>query len=167
MFPESSTIPVTVTLFPDIFQYPEEDKHAGSDSLYFQFLAKSTCCSKYDYIAKASGSLQSSLYWSCLFIIYIYIFFFPKWMQLWFINAARRPFNNKYADRVKVFGDILFLPGENVSLEEIRISAILMTKQVCCLKNLMKSEIFTNYKEPYNPSSDIKTLICKTLEDRN
>lgn len=128
---------------PQNFQFPDVDKHDWSDSIFFPFPAKSTCHSKYTFHC---GGWQSSQYWSCLFIlflyIYIYIFFsFSKWVQWWFINAARRTFNNKCADSVKVFGDTFFLLGENVSLEEIRISAILMTKHVRRLKKLMKLHI--------------------------
>lgn len=119
--------------------------------------AKPTCRSKNRLYSEGEWMLAvfSVL---VLFVDNIYKSFFSQ-NECWFINAARRPFNNKYADRVKVFGDTLFLLGENVSLEEMRISAILMTKHVCCLKGsqkLMESHIIP--REAYNPSTDIKGI---------
>lgn len=132
----SPKVPVSFhPLPPQIFQFP--------DVYFFPFPAKSTCQSKYTLHCRG---WQSSQYWSCLFILfiytYIYVFFSPLQNECSDdLLMLRRSFNNKCADSVKVFGDTFFLLGENVSLEEIRISAILMTKHVRRLKKLMKLHI--------------------------
>lgn len=141
----SPKVPVSFhPLPPQIFQFPDVDKHAWSDSIFSPISCQIHLSVKV-YIALWRLAIFSVL---VLFVytIYIYIYiciFFSssKWVQWWFINAARRTFNNKCADSVKVFGDTFFLLGENVSLEEIRISAILMTKHVRRLKKLMKLHI--------------------------
>lgn len=142
----SPKVPVSFhPLPPQIFQFPDVDKHAWSDSIFSPISCQIHLSVKV-YIALWRLAIFSELvlfvYTIYIYIYNVYVFFSPLQNECSDdLLMLRRTFNNKCADSVKVFGDTFFLLGENVSLEEIRISAILMTKHVRRLKKLMKLHI--------------------------
>lgn len=104
----SPKVPVSFhPLPPQIFQFP--------DVYFLPFPAKSTCQSKYTLHC---GGWQSSQYWSCLFILFIYTY----------IYVFFSPLQNECSD------DLLMLRAGPLITNVLTASRFLVTHSSCWVK---------------------------------